>query len=153
MSLLQRFNPGPGFLELWAYWKRPTEYRWTALGISVLLSVGLFSFLAHEKVYIDPPRPEVTYITTFAPDRTDEEIAASNEANQQLQDEIRAAEQEAEEKMRDVYRTVGRYTGVDTSRAEAKAEIERREEAAERAAWRERMMGEAADSASAQGSD
>lgn len=142
MSLISRFNPGPGFLELWSYWKRPTEHRWPILAVSILLCVGLFSLLAQEKVYIDPPKPEVVYISTFEEGRSDAEIIASNEENQRLQDAIRERQAEADEELRDIYRTIGRYTGVDTAEAEAEADAERAQDAAEREEWRERMLAE-----------
>lgn len=67
---------------------------------------------------IPPPRPEVTYITSFAPDRTDAEIAASNEANQVLKDKRAARAAELAERRKQNFRALGRASGLDVEALE-----------------------------------
>ena len=66
-----------------------------------------------------PPRPpEVTFITTFADGRSDDEIAASNRANQIVQDRLRAEQARREEEAKDAYRALGRASGIDVDAME-----------------------------------
>ena len=81
-----------------------------------------------ETVYVPPRPPEVTYITTFAEGRSDQEIIASNEANQARNDQLRAAQEEIEEQKREMYRALGRATGIDVDAMEAQIEADRARE-------------------------
>ncbi|MEM8726053.1 MAG: hypothetical protein AAGE86_11090 [Pseudomonadota bacterium] len=79
-----RFNPRPGIADFWNEFRRPNPYRWPILAASSLPFVVIFIWLSSETAYKTPDRPDITYITTFDPDRTDEEIMVSNEANQEV---------------------------------------------------------------------
>ncbi len=92
--------------------------RVSVLAIAVLLTGGLLYQFTRERVRIPPPAPEVTYISTFEPGRTDAEIAASNRANQEKQDRLKAEQVEREEKVKDAYRALGRATGLDVDAME-----------------------------------
>lgn len=170
MRMLQRLNPGPGFADFWAEFKRPNPYRWPILGGSTLLTVGLLYLLTDRGAEADwiaggvvaliaiiavgaliaehvrirfgvlfvaaaitgtiiyqftsetwrvPfPKPQVTYITTFDPNRSDAEIAASNAANQKVQDARRAEQARREAEARDAYRALGRASGMDVDAIE-----------------------------------
>ena len=131
MRFLQRFSPRGGFEDFLAYWRQPTPYRWQILGVSVALTFTVMVLFVPESQRIEPRSPDVTYISTFAPDRTDEEIAASNLENQKLQDELRARRAAFEERKKELYRQLGRATGVDVDAMEKQIA---REEAAEGAA-------------------
>jgi hypothetical protein len=78
----------------------------------------------------EPRRPDVTYITTFEPGRTDDEIRASNIANQRRQDVVEAQRAAVEERKKELYRELGRATGVDVDAMEQQIERERAAEAA-----------------------
>ena len=71
-----------------------------------------------ENERVPPEKPTVTWITSFAPGRTDEEIARSNLENQQRQDAIRAEEEARAERRREFYRAVGRASGFDVEELE-----------------------------------
>jgi hypothetical protein len=92
--------------------------RVSVLAIAVLLTGSLLYQFTRERVRIPPPAPEVTYISTFEPGRTDAEIAASNRANQEKQDRLKAEQAEREEKVKDAYRALGRATGLDVEAME-----------------------------------
>jgi len=128
---LNRFSPRGGLEDFLAYWRQPTPYRWQILGVSVALTFTLMVLFVPESQRIEPRPPEVTYISTFAPGRTDAEIAASNAANQKRQDELRARREALEERKKDLYRDLGRATGIDVDAMEERIA---REQAAEEAA-------------------
>lgn len=132
MRGLHRLNPGPGLSDFWSEFRKPQPYRWPILAVSTLPFAVIFYWAAGEEGYLPPERPEVTFITTFAPDRSEAEIIASNEANQAKKDELRAQQEEFEQKKRDMYRALGRATGVDVDAMEAQIEAERVQKAAEK---------------------
>jgi hypothetical protein len=129
-----RFNPKVGVLDFWHEFRKPNPYRWPILAASCLPLVLIFAWLSTETHYKEPARPTVTYITTFDPERTDEEIMASNVANQEVK-ELREARAEAiAERKRELYKALGRATGMDVDEIERRAEAERAAEAARQAA-------------------
>ena len=131
MSYLDKLNPAGGIADFWQEFRRPNPYRWPVLLISFLFTGSILSMIVWDKVRIPPARPKVTYITSFAPDRTDAEIAASNLANQKLQEERRVAQAARLERQRDAYRALGRATGMDVDAIDERVA---REEAAKKAA-------------------
>lgn len=141
MSYLDKINPAGGIADFWHEFRRPNPYRWPVLLISFLITGSILSMIIWEKVRIPPERPTVTYITSFAPDRTDAEIAASNLANQKLQDERRAAEAARLERQRDAYRALGRATGMDVDAIEERVARERAAEQAAEEAKRRELLG------------
>jgi len=142
MRLISRLNPTEGIGDFWAYIRRPQPYRWPILGLSILMTGTLLFWVFQEKYYLPPERPRITYITTFAPGRTDEEIMASNRANQARQDALAAEQAEREEVRRDIYRSLGRATGIDVDQVEREAAEERAREEAAEAARRKAMIGD-----------
>lgn len=82
----------------------------------------------------EPRRPNVTYISTFAPDRTDEEIAASNLENQRRQDRLRAEAEARAERKKAAYRALGRASGFDVEAMEQQIARDRAAEEAAKAA-------------------
>jgi len=98
--------------------KRPNPYRWRILGISVLATLALGYIAIPKSQRADPPKPEVTYIATLDPNRTDAEIMAENIANQKRQDVIRGYKRQADEQRKQFFRTLGRTTGLDVDALE-----------------------------------
>lgn len=117
-------------MDFWTYVRQPQPYRLPILAASFLPFGLIMLWASGESVLVPPAPPEVTYITSYAPDRSDEEIAASNEANQRIQDERRAQIEEMEQRKRDMYRDLGRATGIDVDAMEAEIEAERAAEEA-----------------------
>ena len=152
MSILRRFNPGPGAADLWEYIKQPQEYRGLIVAASCIPVALILLWAGSESVIKPLERPSVTYITTLDEGRTDEEILASNIENQRVQDERRAQIEELEERKREMYRALGAASGMDVEAMEERAAIDRaREEAAREALRREvletRVVPGAADAA------
>ena len=125
MRLRNRINPVGGFSDFWTEWKRPTPYRWPILAASCAMSGLLLFWITQENYFYPPEQPKVTYITTFAEGRTDEEIRQSNIENQKLKEERAAERARIEERKRDIYRTLGAASGMDVEKMEAEAEAER----------------------------
>ena len=142
MRLMSKINPAAGVADFWHEFTKPNPYRWPILGVSALLTGAILYPLTQERYYVEPPRPKVTYITTFDPNRTEAEIIASNIANQKRQDAIRAQQAEAAERRKEIYRTIGRATGLDVDEMERKIAEDEAKDAAAEEARRERMMGE-----------
>lgn len=142
MRLISRLNPAEGVGDFWAYIRRPQPYRWPILAASLALTGTLLFWVLGEKYYLPPERPQVTLITTFAPDRTDAQIIASNRANQERKEALAAERAEREEVRREVYRAFGRAAGMDVEAIEREAAEERAREQAAAEARREAMTGD-----------
>lgn len=138
MSFWKKISPRAAVTDFLAQWRRPTEHRWLALGLSVVITGGIMLAFLPEGGIAEPARPEITYISTFAPDRTEEEIVASNVENQKRKDELAALLEQRAELRKELYRELGRATGLDVDAMEAKIEEDRAAElAAQQAAQEE----------------
>ena len=124
-------NPVGGFADLWHEYRRPNPYRWPILAASFALTGTLLSWFVMQDYFRPPDPPTVTYITTYAAGRSDEEIRRTNVENQQRKDELAAEAEAIEQRKRDMYKALGRATGLDVETMEAEEKAERaREEAA-----------------------
>ena len=144
MKYWRRVSPRGALDDLLGYWRQPTPYRWQILGLSVALTFTLMVLFVPENQRIEPRPPDVTYISTFAPGRTDDEIRASNLENQKRQDEVRAQREELEERKKELYRRLGRATGLDVEAMEEQIAREREAEQAAAAARADRAEAQAA---------
>ena len=140
MSFWRLISPSRAVADLANEWRRPNPYRWRVLGISVAITFTMMVVLIPKTETAPPPRPTITWITSFAPDRTDEEIIASNIENQRRKDELQALRDAAAERRKAAYRALGRATGLDV-------------DAMERDIARERAAEEAAAEAARQASE
>ncbi len=139
LRLPSRLNPADGVADFIQAFRQPTPYRWPILGLSAACTFTLIYWITQERVIGLPPAPEVTYISTFAEGRTDEEIRATNIANQEYQDYVRAEQAKRDELVREMYRDLGRATGLDVEAMEAEIERERAAKEAAEAAMAERV--------------
>lgn len=131
MSFLSRISPARAISDFVSEWQHPTPHRWQILGVSAAATFAILMVFLPESQRVPPARPKVTYITTWAPDRTREEIIASNIANQLRKDKLAAERAALEEQKKDLYRALGRATFIDVDAMEA--EIAREEAAAQAA--------------------
>ncbi|MEE4201767.1 hypothetical protein [Erythrobacter sp.] len=147
-----RFNPKPGILDFWSEFRKPNRFRWPILALSMVPFAVIFYWLSSETAYKTPERPQITYITTFDPDRSDAEIMASNMANQEVKELREAAREDLEERKRDLYKALGAAAGMDVEEIDRRG---REARAAEERAEQERLdallgrTGEGGDSAAA----
>ena len=141
MSSLTRFNPKAGIVDFWHEFRKPNPLRIPMLLASTVPLLVIFYWLAGETHYRTPERPTITYITTFDPERSDAEIMASNEANQEVKELREAAEEELAERKREIYKSLGRGIGMDVDKIEAEANARRAAEEAAEAERRAEMFG------------
>jgi len=100
---------------------------WVLLIAAGLTGTILYQF-SKERWRIPPAPPEVEYITTFEPGRTDGDIAVSNRANQIEQDRLRAEQKQREEAAKETYRALGRASGIDVDAMEREIARDRTQE-------------------------
>jgi len=148
-----RFNPKPGVKDFWNEFRKPNPYRWPILIASTLPFAVIFYWLANETVYKTPDSPSITYITTFDPDRSDTEIAASNAENQEVKDLREEQYEDLAERKRELYKALGAAAGMDVDEIEARADAERAAEEAAEEAERDEMFGRSANAGDAVQSD
>lgn len=118
MSFWRRVSPRGAVSDFVEQWRRPNPYRWRILAVAIAATFSMLVILIPKSQRVEPRPPDVTWITTFAPDRTDAEIVASNIENQQRQDVIRAEEARREERRREAWRQLGRASGIDVDKLE-----------------------------------
>lgn len=136
MRFWRNVDPVGAVADFRTVFQQAGRNRWRIAALAAATTTALFALMFQEQYRIEPRRPTVTYISTFAPDRTDEEIAASNHANEQRQAVLRAEQARREEEVREIYKTIGRMSGMDVDAIEREAAAERA--AAERAAKQRR---------------
>lgn len=125
MSFWKRISPVGAAKDFSNEFLKPNPYRWRIMAVSAAATFAIFSVMWNEGAKGPPPPPEVTWITTFRPDRTDAEIIASNIANQKEKDRLAAEQAARDERVKDIYRSLGRASGMDVDRIEREAEAER----------------------------
>ena len=118
MSYWRRISPRGAISDFVEEWRRPQPYRWQILGLAVAITFAMMVFLIPESQRIPPARPEVTYITTWQEGRTDEEIAASNAANQARKEEAARLAEERQARRREAFRALGKASGFDVDELE-----------------------------------
>ncbi len=130
-TMWKQVSVGGAISDFRTVFQQAGKNRWRIGALSAACTISIFSVMLQEGGQGLPKPPKVTYITTWAPHRTDAQIVASNIENQKVK-EAEAAEQAArEERVRQMYKTLGRMSGMDVDAIEAKAKAER---AAEQAA-------------------
>jgi hypothetical protein len=125
MSFWRKISPSKAIKDFSQEFLRPNPYRWQIMAVSAAATFAVFSLMWHQEEIGDPPRPHVTYITSWRADRTDAEIIASNVANQHRKDTLAKAEAERQERIKSMYRTLGKMSGMDTDKIEREAAAER----------------------------
>ena len=140
MSMLSRFNPVGGVSDFWNEFRKPQPYRVPILLVSAAIPLFGLYLLTGERYMIPLERPDVTFITSYAPGRSDAEILASNIANQERKEAAAAYRAQLEEQARDGYRALGRATGLDVDEMEREARAEQQREEAAAEARRRRML-------------
>lgn len=135
----QHVRPTGMFSDFAAVWRQAGGNRWRIAAVAAACTLTLFSMISQEEVRAPHPPPEVTYITSWAADRSEEEIIASNIANQKRKEILAAQQAKREEEVRQIYKTLGRMSGMNVERIEREAAAERAaEERARQAAFAER---------------
>jgi len=140
MSFWRNISPtgaAKDFAQVWT----DNPYRWRVLAISCAATFVVMAVIIPKSERIPPEKPRITYISSFEPGRTDEQILRSNLENEQKQEALRADEERRVELRKQLYRELGRATGLDVDAME-------RQIAADKAA-EDRAKAEAARAAQA----
>ena len=140
-----RFNPTSGIVDFWHEFRKPNPFRAPILLASMAPFGLIFWWLSGETVYKAPERPQITYISTSDPDRTDEEIIASNLANQEVKDLREADAERREERKRELYKALGAAAGMDVEEIDRRGREAREAEAAQERAELDAMFGRSTD--------
>lgn len=145
MPSRSRFNPAPGFMDFWNEFRKPNPYRWPILGLSIIPAVLIFGWALSQTHYKVPQPPKVTYVTSFAEDRTIDEIIASNLENQEIKELRTAKRAEIARRKRDMYKALGAAAGMDVETIEREADARRAAEKAAAEAKRAEQLGRVAN--------
>ncbi len=137
----QHVSPTGAITDFITVFKQAGENRWRIAALAAACTFAIFWTMAQEGGKGPPRPPTITYITTFAPGRTDAEIAASNRDNQRFQDYLTAEQTKRNEAARHIYKTIGRVSGMDVDAMEKQAKAD---EAAEKLAHDRRIAAELA---------
>lgn len=118
-------SPAGALGDFATVFKGAGKNRWPIAALAALTTLGVFSLIAGESWRKPPAKPQITWITTFAPGRSEAEIVASNVANQKRNDALAAEQAKREADVRNIYKTIGRASGMDVDRIAAEGDAER----------------------------
>ena len=110
---LKNVSPIDGFGSFVEQWKQPTPYRWQILGISVALTFTMMVLFAPKTERAPPAKPNVIWINSWPENRSEQEILASNVANQKRKDAAAVVEKQREEFRKQFYRKLAKASGMD----------------------------------------
>lgn len=138
MSLFRRFlrrlNPLAALGDLGSELGKPYPHRFKIMTAAAVTTVGLFSVMWQEGAAGLPHPPQITYIQSLDPNRSEAEIVAGNIAATRAGRAAEAEEAASAERIRQMYKTLGRVSGIDVDEIEAKAKADAAAEAAAKAA-------------------
>ena len=127
-------NPTGAIGDFLTVYRQAGRNRWWIGLIAAGLTLGTFSIMTGESWKKPRALPQITYITSWPEDRTEEETRAFIIENQKRKDELEAAQKAADEEARKLWKTLGRASGMDVDKIDAQASKERAaQEAAEKA--------------------
>ena len=127
-------NPTGAIGDFLTVYRQAGRNRWWIGLIAAGLTVGTFSVMTGESWKKPRELPQITYITSWPEDRTEEETRAFIIENQKRKDELEAAQTAADEEARKLWKTLGRASGMEVDKIDAQASKERAaQEAAEKA--------------------
>ncbi len=124
-SYWRQISPRGAIADFVTVFQQAGKNRWRIAVLAAMPTVGIFSVMWQEEMYVLPRPPEVTYITVWDPHRTDAEIIASNIANQRRKERLAAEQAKRDAEVREIYKTIGRASGMDVDAIEKKAAAER----------------------------
>lgn len=121
----RRVTPTGAVTDFFAVWRQAGRNRWRIAALAGACTAAIFSVMWQQEAKGPHPPPKVTYITSWHADRTDEEIIASNIANQQRKEQLAAEQAKRDAEVREIYKALGRMAGMDVERIEREAQAER----------------------------
>ncbi|MEZ5736335.1 MAG: hypothetical protein R3E09_11155 [Novosphingobium sp.] len=130
----RQVSPRGAIADFVAVWRQAGRNRWRIAAVSGACTFAVFSVMWQEEARGPPRPPKVDYIRVWPSHRTDEEIIASNIANQKRKERLAAEQAKRDEEVREMYKTLGRLSGMDVDAIEKKAMAERAAEERAKAA-------------------
>ncbi len=128
-TFFSNVSPRKAILDIWQVLGAPSEFRWPALGLALLVSGSMLWVMVNQGGRAMPPPPKIIYFESWRADRSDKDIIAGNiKAAREAKAEAAAEEARAED-IRQMYKTVGAATGLDTKAMYKNGKIERDNEA------------------------
>jgi len=135
-------NPVHAARDFWSVWRQENPYRLRIVAVSAALTFCIFTVMFGEEQRIEPRAPKITYISSYDPGRSDQEIIASNIANQERKEAEQADQEKRAAEVRARYEYVGRMFGMDVEEAKRKGEAERAAQAKAKEEARQRALAE-----------
>lgn len=124
-DVMKTASPTGAIGDFLQVYRQAGKNRWWIAIVAACITGGMFWALTHESWKRPRALPEVFYITTFAPDRTEEESLAFRKARQAEREAREAAYAAADAEGRRLYKQLGRASGIDVDAIERRAEAER----------------------------
>ena len=139
-DVMRNANPVGAVGDFVTVFREAGPNRWWIMLVSMAITVGLFSSLTQESFKKARELPQITYITTFAPDRTEEESLKFRKERQAQREALEAAQAEADAEARRLYATLGKASGMDVDKYATEGDRERARAAAEQKARNEEIL-------------
>ncbi len=115
MGFFRDISPIRAVGDLKTYWFDQQDHKWRFLLASLAATTTIFAaFFSESGFEVEWKRPEVTWVTSFEPGRSDSEIAAENVANQERKEKLEAERLAREEERKAQYRRLAEQFGMDT---------------------------------------
>lgn len=138
------FNPVRAARDFLGVWREENPHRLRFVALSLAVTFAIFMTMFSDERRMEPRPPEITWISTFEPGRSEAEIIASNIANQEAKEAKAAAREADEAEVRARYEYIGKMFGMDVEEARRKGEAERAARKAAEEAARQRALDEMA---------
>ncbi|MFN3818377.1 hypothetical protein [Blastomonas sp.] len=115
MGFFRDISPIRAVGDLKTYWFDQQDHKWRFLLASFAATSTIFAaFFSESGFEVQWKRPEITWVTSLDPGRTDAQIAAENVANQAEKDRLEAERIAKEEERKAQYRRLAEQFGMDT---------------------------------------
>jgi len=115
MGFLRDISPLRAAADIKSYWFDRQDHKWRFLLLSLAATMTIFgAFVSESGFEVQWKRPEVTWVTSFDPGRSDTQISAENIANQAQQDKLEAERVAREEERKAQFRRLAEQLGMDT---------------------------------------
>lgn len=115
MGFFRDISPVRAASDLKAYWFDQQEHKWRFLALSAACTIAIFgAFISESGFEVQWKRPEITWVTSLEPGRSDAQIRREIEANQLLKEKREAERLKREEERKAQYRRLAEQLGMDT---------------------------------------
>jgi hypothetical protein len=115
MGFFRDISPVRAAADLKAVWFDHQEHKWRFLALSAACTIAIFgAFFSESGFEVEWKRPEIMWVTSLEPGRSDEQIMAENIANQKEKDRLEAERLKREEERKAQFRRLAEQLGMDT---------------------------------------